>query len=1338
MNIQLLRPQAEEALYQFVTQHTGLIVGDPGVGKSYSLKQLRERLVTEDTFVRLIRIDRVASTTLSEVLKEINFPENWVHEFRQSQQTATAKRGVLIFDSFDSLRNADTRKLWLEIIRKAVVHLASDVWKVVVSCRTYDAEKSITLKSIFEDNGYSSKPLIVKGLSQEELQGFLAKHPALSAAYNASSEQLKNLFTIPFYLVVIEELIRNGVQPDQFSAWHSAGQVLRAIFKHWLEHSNNPMQLVERLKELTQQQVKSMSLVTDWTTLHWSDEDANALSSVKIVEKGVEHTRSIRFAHNIFFDFAAAEYLIPIEPENFLPFIIEHPERQIFLRPSLQFYLSDIFSSKPDKFWLLTESTFLAVNKGLAPLSRVIMPSVAVSDAYANNQLQPLHQLHSTNPKIGEDLIVSVLRTLRMDISWLKSKNRRAIWLKFLAELGSNLKPTLTWEIGSILDQVWTALQEGGDAEQKQQCGQLARTILQWEWEQREKNKQSWNQGPAAIWAIPLVCQTYGQNTVMARKLLTKVLDILDEPNFAIECLYRLCDQTNVIPIIEADPDFAIEIYHRIFSLKDAGEGSITQGFIVPMSISRKDEFHMCHWNLTNAFPRFAQKHPIKAAKAAIKAAEGYAFIHHIDLARVNGDEPIENFQESFPFRGIKAHLLPDMSHIWDQSGHADDGQKLLHELDRLLQQLIESKQQDIMVMVLDLYAKHARYAVLWKHLIEVGIQHIETLGSLLFDLCVAAPILHGSETTYEIGGLISALLPSLETDSVRKIENAILALLQEQPSEYRKIIVKRLIKVLGRLCTSEKAKSLLIEIEAEPGQYENSPLFSIGTPSWKPVTPTDWLEKQGVDLEKKENSSLLAATTVLEEANRASGETAPKPSDLLLKMKRVESELQQASETEEKVIHWAETEIGVSATALARSWGKLEAADQQFIRRLILEASTNSLPMYEAKYHEGWKTASWSAAPRNSAAQALPWILKNCPEDKEIQNKIKSLIKDPVPTVRFLLAPELWRLRESNSEFLIEALHEYLREEANELVLGALCISLENASSLSEVRKLVQVLYQKSLTKDDLDTQSDFDYRSATIRMMIDQEMRSQESWPTEAFASWERNPLQYAREIQLASARFCQWCGPKVDKKFIEKAIQHLVNLLDPSLNALRNLTRQGKLADTDIKKSTNRLFRMIDNIVLKMYFACNFDPKFADHDPETANRSNEEKLQSFKNCLPILQLLASYGGDEAGFMVPSTAHHFMELLRGALEHGADVKIILGMAFKVAQGGEKLNYALDPMAVRETVKLAEVVVADHRQEITSDGESMRALLGLLDIFARAGWPEALKMIWRLDELYR
>jgi hypothetical protein len=63
--------------------------------------------------------------------------------------------------------------------------------------------------------------------------------------------------------------------------------------------------------------------------------------------------------------------------------------------------------------------------------------------------------------------------------------------------------------------------------------------------------------------------------------------------------------------------------------------------------------------------------------------------------------------------------------------------------------------------------------------------------------------------------------------------------------------------------------------------------------------------------------------------------------------------------------------------------------------------------------------------------------------------------------------------------------------------------------------------------------------------------------------------------------------------------------------------------------------------------------------------------------------------------------------------------------------------GYAFDPMAAREVTAIVETTLADHR-EIARSGQPLDDMMRLLDAFVRAGWPEAQRLVWRLEELFR
>ena len=101
----------------------------------------------------------------------------------------------------------------------------------------------------------------------------------------------------------------------------------------------------------------------------------------------------------------------------------------------------------------------------------------------------------------------------------------------------------------------------------------------------------------------------------------------------------------------------------------------------------------------------------------------------------------------------------------------------------------------------------------------------------------------------------------------------------------------------------------------------------------------------------------------------------------------------------------------------------------------------------------------------------------------------------------------------------------------------------------------------------------------------------------------------------------------------------------------------------------------------------------------------------------------------------LLAPTAHHFMQLLNGVLRY--DPPLALRMAAQVVMCSKRFGYNLDSMAMSETVRLVEAILADYRERV-QDELSIKDLLELLDAFVEAGWPDALNLVWRLDEIYR
>src|SRR5688572_687815 len=134
-------------LLGFVKGGSGVVVGEPGVGKSFALAELAEQLKTQGIKYLLLPVERLGRCTKSDLKKYINSKEDLIELLKASN--ADSKRGgILILDGFDAARSAASQKGVLSFVERSVRELAGS-WNVLVSVRTFDAAKSRRLLDLF-------------------------------------------------------------------------------------------------------------------------------------------------------------------------------------------------------------------------------------------------------------------------------------------------------------------------------------------------------------------------------------------------------------------------------------------------------------------------------------------------------------------------------------------------------------------------------------------------------------------------------------------------------------------------------------------------------------------------------------------------------------------------------------------------------------------------------------------------------------------------------------------------------------------------------------------------------------------------------------------------------------------------------------------------------------------------------------------------------------------------------------------------------------------------------------------------------------------------------------
>jgi hypothetical protein len=158
-------------------------------------------------------------------------------------------------------------------------------------------------------------------------------------------------------------------------------------------------------------------------------------------------------------------------------------------------------------------------------------------------------------------------------------------------------------------------------------------------------------------------------------------------------------------------------------------------------------------------------------------------------------------------------------------------------------------------------------------------------------------------------------------------------------------------------------------------------------------------------------------------------------------------------------------------------------------------------------------------------------------------------------------------------------------------------------------------------------------------------------------------------------------------------------------------------------DVQKQFGGLLRCADEIAQRLYFASG-----AFRNP-SQDRTFLPAEVFYEHAKPILAQLADIEH-------PHTAHQVLE----ALVHfiGNDPAGVLILAGSVVRTGSRYGYQYEQLAEKLMVDMVEQYLAEHRPMLRERPDCHTALMDILDIFVRVGWPRAHQLTYHLSDIYR
>ena len=1340
-------------LQDFALRGNGVVIGSPGVGKTYSLKKLRQNLKSDGIPHLLLPIDQLADEPDKNLPRELFHEDDLIAKLKSIP--VSDQKAILLFDAFDAARDEQTRKRFLRLIRRAIQELEGQ-WNVVVTVRTYDAKKSQELLDLFGDldntdliqyhsTGILCRHFTILPLNEEEIRQAFDQVDSLKSLYNKGSKDFRQLLANPFNLWLLEKILKTSQKDLDLSHIHSEVQLLGEFWVRRVESENNEDQRLLVLRRIARRMVDKRLLTVERDKIYEDiDLDKSArqkawdnLLSDEILAKVSSTGQRIAFSHNILFDYAISVLLIEDEPQQLEDFVHEDPSRSLFLRPSFTYFFTRLWydNDAPEKFWrafwhILPSDQSLH----LRLFARLIPTSVIANEARSIDQLKPLLERLRNGGEFADEAMTHLLQSLRT-----LQIEHDTLWCNFFDQVSAHLHPKFAGDLATLTSEMLEQATKNEEATVIDACGRVGRRLLAWIWQERETNKNDWYNRLGGYWILPLVAKTYGTNVEESRALLEKVLDLTQEDNFPIEFLTRLTE--HIDKIWDHAPEFVGLIYQVVFAHHETSEELITKSSpILGFGSTRRQDYTMCQYRLMKHFPDFLQVAPLIAAQAVIQGLNFFIISTRVFRYR-QGDVALENFAETFNFRGKLAYFVEDNSYIWDEGKVLAEPIEVADALFEFITELAMS-QDPLLDSLLDVFRDYVWVAFFWKRLLKTAVQFPDIFAPRLFELCTAKPIQIHHETSYELALFLEVAVSEFTSDQLRQIEESILTLPEEAEANLDSLERGRnrlLAQIPPNLLCTDAAKTIREQMERENDVPVNQPPISFRT--WKePVTEEKWLQERGVDTNSPKNQELHRFFKPLDKFSSDWRNDMPTAEAIRLifpQLEKVYTMVKKNTGADKEVIDSLWLKLTDCASTLARVADNPESHLFTFCRQVLLHGATHHLPEPDPEFDAEFNSPGYSPFPRHEAARGLLRLTFH-QSDAEMLDAIEKLASDPVPSVRMVTAMELFMVYFTKPDRFWRIVDDRATHETNSVVQKYIYFTLakvvtrkkENEEKTTRVMdKLIKRISPPIERLEAVDPFIDL-----LVWLAIDRE----NSWALKAIEdTFFTNPIRFANPLRHAVFRVMEdYVVPKkIETERVKRAIKWLSEVIDVVSDGIKELcTILKEHRNEEVNQQLHDVYGVIDQVIRCLNLEVVRER--GESEEEAEEIPDELRCCFYSEIKPLMEGIIDFALDpENGVMFAGTAHYFMQLLTSFLS--CNPKEVLHLAEGVVRSSERFGYSLDSLAVEDVVNLVEIVLADHRDEVR-DGEGLADLLNLLDIFAKTGWPDALRLVWRLDEVFR
>ncbi|MFJ7297807.1 NACHT domain-containing protein [Streptomyces collinus] len=1190
------------------------------------------------------------------------------------EQWQPGSTGLLAIDALDAARVDASTELWRSII--ADVNRRLPNWQVVASIRTWDLQHSPQLRALFPDG-----PVQVGDLTDEEVAQITNVFPSLRDLLSQASEQQRQLMRNPFNLRLAAELLLDGAAAQL----HTADSRLDLLERYWEARVTRGTEGIAKtalLGRLSAAAVQERRLTVPAQKILEGDTAASdalrALLSSSVLTQAPTIMGPTANGPLQFAHHVLFDYAVAV---TYLAQSLDGLQERLDADPDLLLFARPSIDMYLRTAWARDPGMFCALALALMTLPSPGMAATALADVVTDDchQAADLEPLLSPDPRTEEGA-KRVLAAIAIAVS-LKLKEGSLQHPGVWAEVAERLSRTPARSLPALGVLVTDLASHRAvlDEQQLRLCGLAARRLLEYLWTQPP--------APASRLAITAVIQTAASDLTATETLLRRAVESpqLEERGYndLLSLTSKVSELLAPLPCLTEDLYVAV-LGHTETSSADTQMGS---GSVLTLVSNRRQDFDAAKYPLTKHFPTVLRSDLPRALAILTR------------LTSTGQDLP----EHSAVLGGRTFVVIKDDSRTWDfgSSYTRSDPAALLDAYQDLAATATATEAQALC----EALASAPQTGVVWRRTLRAAAANPELAASLIREPADVVTQMLIPDLLGPACELIGALHPTLAPAEAARMEAAIIPLKPDTSQEGSQAQTRRyqlLVEALSAEHVTDPSLAMDKNARDTDAAAERLP--------WPAAEPTETGEEDPADAELRMLIGILTSFASTYLNGTATPEDTASAEQTATKL---EAALQQ---TQSSLIRaQAEDALARAAEIWTRNT-ETPPATLTHARTILLESTKSPRP--EPTPENANFDLLLPQGPRADAARGLGQLAHvSAQYSPEVARALLALAADPVGAIRHTVARLTPLVAVSDTDTAWEILERLAAQDGDDAVLAAaVTTACFRMNDRQRGASILTTVMGRATPHPGRETAASACATAAGL-LWVHHATPEAGTALTSMITCWLDDSTWADCLHQLRTSGALTHDNDTVR----HRALTLMQQLTEPALDKTRHALAQCQTSTDAEREQLKNTVRLLDNVASQIYFASGGDPNST---PPT-----EPEVRLVDEAEPLIKLLSMTP-------VAGVAHHLVELSERMIDHRPQ-QTLLTVRDIVTQVGAQSGYTADTLGVGACVTFVERILADHRSLLRSP-DNLTALRQICDAFIDAGWPQAHKLVFGIEQIFR